>query len=284
MIDAFVDPLIFAVTIPPLLIACIAMNLGAGVQWSVTLRDIGVPMGLLMSFVGFVGVAANMSDPSLLGPITATLLLALLYGGILASVGYFWGFRSEGVVKLSLGPGEVNWWAPSVSIIALLATIIFSMNEAAGLKHFFSPLPLTMFAVVALVALRISKQKNVLQALSQSFLLGAMLNVLIGLVSYFQGNRLGLEIALLGITYAFIAYICLYFLSFKIGDPKKLDAPLMNWHWLEVSGFIIFMFLSPASLKEEMLNIESDEVEKQIELRIQALERKLDLLSHQTTQ
>ena len=44
------------------------------------------------------------------------------------------------------------------------------------------------------------------------------------------------------------------------------------------------MFLSPASLKEEMLNIENEEVEKQMELRIQELERKLDLLSHQTTQ
>ncbi|MBT7626208.1 MAG: hypothetical protein HN589_07985, partial [Proteobacteria bacterium] len=64
----------------------------------------------------------------------------------------------------------------------------------------------------------------------------------------------------------------------------KLDAPLMNWHWLEVSGFIIFMFLSPASLKEDMLNIESDMNERKMELRIQALERKLDLLSHQTTQ
>ena len=44
------------------------------------------------------------------------------------------------------------------------------------------------------------------------------------------------------------------------------------------------MFLAPASLKEEMLNIESEEEEKKMELRIQALERKLDLLSHQTIQ
>ena len=44
------------------------------------------------------------------------------------------------------------------------------------------------------------------------------------------------------------------------------------------------MFLSPASLKEDMLNIESDMSERKMELRIQALERKLDLLSQQTTQ
>jgi hypothetical protein len=58
----------------------------------------------------------------------------------------------------------------------------------------------------------------------------------------------------------------------------------MNWHWLEISGFIIFMFLAPVSLAEYGLNIEADEKEEKLELRIQELERKLDLLSQQTTQ
>jgi len=37
-------------------------------------------------------------------------------------------------------------------------------------------------------------------------------------------------------------------------------------------------------LKEDMLNIESDMSERKMELRIQELERKLDLLSHQPAQ
>jgi len=284
MIDAFVDPLIFAVTIPPLLLACIAMNLGAGVHWSLTLRDIGVPMGLLMSFVGFVGVAANMSDPSLLGPQTAGMLLPLLYGGILASIGYFWGFKFVEFVNVPLDPNEAKWWAPTVSVTFFLAILIWIMDKAAGLKPFYSSVPLGVCAVTALVAVIFSNRENIPRAISQSLLLGAMLNVLIGLITYYQGEKQGLETALLGVTYAFIAYICLYLLAYKIGDPKMLDAPLMNWHWLEVSGFIIFMFLSPASLKEDMLNIESEEAEKKMELRIQELERKLDLLSQQPTQ
>ena len=283
MIGAFIDSTSFLIIIPPLTIACIAMYQGAGVHWSVILKDLGVPLGLLMCFIGFVGMA-KMSDPSLLGPTTATMLLPLLYGGILASIGYFWRFKFVKFVNVPLDPNAAKWWAPSVSVMFFLATLIWVMDNAAGLKPFYSSVPLGVCAATALVAVIISNRENMPRALSQSLLLGAMLNVLIGLINYYQGEKQGLETALLGVTYAFIAYICLYFLTYKIGDPKKLDAPLMNWHWLEVSGFIIFMFLSPASLKEDMLNIESDMSERKMELRIQALERKLDLLSHQTTQ
>jgi hypothetical protein len=283
MIGAFIDSTSFLIIIPPLTIACIAMYQGAGVHWSVILKDLGVPLGLLMCFIGFVGMA-KMSDPSLLGPTTATMLLPLLYGGILASIGYFWRFKFVKFVNVPLDPNAAKWWAPSVSVMFFLATLIWVMDNAAGLKPFYSSVPLGVCAATALVAVIISNRENMPRALSQSLLLGAMLNVLIGLINYYQGEKQGLETALLGVTYAFIAYICLYFLTYKIGDPKKLDAPLMNWHWLEVSGFIIFMFLSPASLKEDMLNIESDMNERKMELRIQALERKLDLLSHQTTQ
>ena len=283
MIGAFLDSISFIIIIPPLTIACIAMSQGAGVHWSVILKDLGVPLGLLMCFIGFVGMA-KMSDPSLLGPTTATMLLPLLYGGILASIGYFWRFKFVKFVNVPLDPNAAKWWAPSVSVMFFLATLIWVMGMAAGFKFFYSSVPLGVCAITALVAVIISNRENMPRALSQSLLLGAMLNVLIGLINYYQGEKQGLETALLGVTYAFIAYICLYFLTYKIGDPKKLDAPLMNWHWLEVSGFIIFMFLSPASLKEDMLNIESDMSERKMELRIQALERKLDLLSQQTTQ
>ena len=284
MIDMLLDLIWIIAIVLPLTIACIAMYQGAGVHWSVILKDLGVPLGLLMCFIGFVGMAANMSDPSLLGPTTATMLLPLLYGGILASIGCFWGFKFVEFVNVPLDPNAAKWWAPTVSVTFFLAILIWIMDKAAGLKPFYSSVPLGVCAVTALVAVIFSNRENIPRAISQSLLLGAMLNVLIGLITYYQGEKQGLETALLGVTYAFIAYICLYLLAYKIGDPKMLDAPLMNWHWLEVSGFIIFMFLSPASLKEDMLNIESDMSERKMELRIQALERKLDLLSQHTTQ
>ena len=285
MIGAFFDSTSFLIVIPPLTIACIAMYQGAGVHFSVILKDLGMPLGLLMCFIGFVGILKNASDPSALGTATGIMLLTVLYGAILASVGYFWGFKFAEFVNFPLATNEIKWWAPSVSIMTFLVILGWVMDNAAGFGAFFYQIPLSVSAATAAVALLICNRKNMLQALSQSVLLSAMINVLIGIIYYYnEVIGQGVAIGLLGIVYGLTAYICLYFLSFKLGDPKKLDPSLMNWHWLEVSSFIFFMFLAPASLKEEMLNIESEEEEKKMELRIQALERKLDLLSHQTIQ
>ena len=273
MIGAFFDLTSFIVITPPLLIACVTMHFGAGVHWSVILKDLGVPLGLLMCFIGFVGMAA-----------TAIMLLTLLYGGTLASIGYFWGFRYNEDFDVPRNPTEVKWWGPLASIIIILLLLIWVMDNAAGLERFFQVLAFCVFVMTALAALIISSRPNIVSALSQSFLFSAMLNVIIGLIIYYQGDKAGLETALLGTTYSFIAYICLYFLSYKLGDPKTLEAPLMNWHWLEVSGFIIFMFLAPPALKEELLNAQSDAAEKKMELRVEELERQLDELRNKTTQ
>jgi hypothetical protein len=284
MIGAFFDLTSFIVITPPLLIACVTMHFGAGVHWSVILKDLGVPLGLLMCFIGFVGMAGKMDDPQVVGPATAIMLLTLLYGGTLASIGYFWGFRYNEDFDVPRNPTEVKWWGPLASIIIILLLLIWVMDNAAGLEPFFQVLAFCVFVMTALAALIISSRPNIVSALSQSFLFSAMLNVIIGLIIYYQGDKAGLETALLGTTYSFIAYICLYFLSYKLGDPKTLEAPLMNWHWLEVSGFIIFMFLAPPALKEELLNAQSDAAEKKMELRVEELERQLDELRNKTTQ
>ena len=281
----FFDGYSLAFIILPLMVACVAMHISAGVHWSLILKDLGLPLGLIMAFTAFVGMLRVANDPSGAGHATGMLLLALIYGGIPASIGYFWGFRVEGVVNLTLKPTEVKWWGPSICIMTLTAILAWFMDEAAGLDSFYSPIPLTVSASTAFIALLIINRKNVLKALSQSFLLGALLNVLIGIIYYYNDEiGPGLAIGLLGIVYGLTAYVFVYFLSFKLGDPKELDAPLMNWHWLEVSGFIIFMFLAPVSLPEFISDIEDEKKEEKVELRIQALERKLDLLSQQTAQ
>ena len=123
MIGYFIESMSLVAMILPLLIACIAMHIGAGVHSSLILRDLGVPLGLVMAFVGFYGILQNASDPSALGPATGIMLLTLLYGGILASVGYFWRFRSESVANLTLKTIRIKWWGPSVSILTFLVIL-----------------------------------------------------------------------------------------------------------------------------------------------------------------
>jgi hypothetical protein len=42
--------------------------------------------------------------------------------------------------------------------------------------------------------------------------------------------------------------------SYKFGTTEKINAPLINWHWMEVTGFLIFMFFAPETLRESLLH------------------------------
>ena len=281
MIGMFVDTISFLVIIIPLLAACISLHLGAKGHWSIILRDLGVPLGLIMSFMGFYGMLQNNSDPYSLGSATSVMLLTSLYGGVLAAFGYFWGFRSESSTNQENRFNDVKWWVTSIPIAIFLVTTIWVMDLTGGLGAFFMALPLSVAVLTTLIALIYSDKKNLTKAISQSFLLSAMLNVLIGLIVYFQGNELnesylGLAIAILGIVYSLTFYICFYIWTYKNGANAEIESTLMNWHWLEVSGLIIFMFLAPETIRESMLNSRAESAEEAIQFRIEELERKLE--------
>ena len=78
-------------------------------------------------------------------------------------------------------------------ITFFLVILIWVMDNAAGLKPFFSSVPLGVCAVTALVAVIISNRENMPRALSQSLLLGAMLNVLIGLITIIREKNRDLK-------------------------------------------------------------------------------------------
>ena len=153
MIDMLLNPIYIIIIVLPLTIACIAMYQGAGVHWSVILKDLGVPLGLIMAFAFFYGILQNTSDISTVGRATGMMLLALLYGGILASVGYFWRFRSESVANLTLKTIRIKWWGPSVSILTFLVILGWVIDDAAGLSAFFYPIPFSVSLATAFVAL-----------------------------------------------------------------------------------------------------------------------------------
>ena len=279
MIGSFIDPISVVVISVPLIVACIALRLGAGVHWSLVLRDLGVPLGLLMTFMGFLNIAYSASDASAIAPATAVMLLTILYGGLLASIGYFWSHRLAWSVDALQENKQVKWWAILAPLIFFLAILFWVLGMVNGFEVFIEIAPLGVFTTTALVALIISK-KNVVHTLSLSFLLSAMINIVIGLIYFYQGDRLGFGIAIMGVIYSQIAYICLYFLAFKLGGSREIDTPLMNWHWLEVSAFLIFMFLAPITLQEELSNIESEKEAKALNFRIEELERELRALKN----
>ena len=66
---------------------CIASRCGSSLVFS--LKGLGSTSGLLMTFMGFLNIAYSASDASAIASATAVMLLTILYGGLLASIGYF---------------------------------------------------------------------------------------------------------------------------------------------------------------------------------------------------
>jgi len=114
-----------------------------------------------------------------------------------------------------------------------------------------------------LTAVLLSDSNHRIEVLCQASLLSAMISLVLGLVvlyTSFSGEGLtegmyeGLSIAMNGLYYGLLSYICIYIVSYKFGTTEKINAPLMNWHWMEVTGFLIFMFFAPETLRESLLH------------------------------
>ena len=148
-------------------------------------------------------------------------------------------------------------------LVAFLGLTLWAMNGAAGLAAFINPVALSVFGTSIVSAILLSDSDYRVQVLCQASLLSAMISLVFGLIVLFQsfsgegineGMYEGLKLAMNGLLYGIYSYICIYIFSYKFGTTERIDAPLMNWHWLEVTGFLIFMFFAPETLRESLLH------------------------------
>ncbi len=137
------------------------------------------------------------------------------------------------------------------------------MDNAAGLAVFINPVALSVFGTTIIAAILLSDSDHRVEVLCQASLLSAMISLVLGLIVLYrsfsgdginEGMYDGLSIAMNGLSYGLLSYISIYVVSYKFGTTEKIDAPLMNWHWMEVTGFLIFMFFAPETLRESLLH------------------------------
>ena len=258
----FLDPTSAAIVFVPLLLTWVALWFSCQAKWNVLFRDLGVPLGLFGSVIGATGVVLNLKDPEIVGPITGIMLLTITYGGIVSALGHFSMFkRSE---QLSPNNQQFASWKAIILILVPFAGLLgWAMDSAAGLRAFINPVALTVFGTTIILAIFLSDSHYRVAALCQASLLSAMISLVLGLVvlyTSFSGEGLnegmykGLGIAMSGINYGLLSYITIYIVSYKFGTTAKIDAPLMNWHWMEVTGFLIFMFFAPETLRESLMH------------------------------
>ena len=79
----------------------------------------------------------------------------------------------------------------------------------------------------------------------------AMLCVFVGLIARFsEFVQLGVKISMGGLVIGLLFYISALCVSYGAGGQAEINGQRRNWHWLELTGFVIFMYFAPETLRE----------------------------------
>jgi hypothetical protein len=262
----FFDEASFVAIFGSLLIICVSLWFSCQANWNVLFRDLGVPLGLFWSVLGATGMTVNLSDAKAVGPTTAIMLLCITYGGLLSALGYFSTFKGPKPSSQN-NQQTASWKAISLILGLFLGLILWAVSAAADpfpvTEIFINPVALSVLGTTVIAAILLSDSDHRVEVLCQASLLSAMTSLVFGLIvlyKSFSGDGInegmydGLKIAMNGLSYGLLSYISIYIVSYKFGTTERVDAPLMNWHWMEVTGFLLFMFFAPETLRESLLH------------------------------
>jgi len=97
-----------------------------------------------------------------------------------------------------------------------------------------------------------------------------MTAVMAGILILLSGyTTKGLLIAGSGLIYGVVGYITIYLSTYSTDESPQIAATRTNWHWIEIAGFYIFMFLAPDTLLDNFQEGAVQEQIKQLELRLE---------------
>ena len=158
------------------------------------------------------------------------------------------------------------------------------MNGAAGLGGFISFEALSVF--FAVLAFQVSsKNRRNSQNLSEAVLFASILCLILTLLIWYRAgdlNREAISIATTGIVYGLLGHVIIYVSAHVGSNDPGLDVGKSNWHWLEVSAFMVFMLFAPETIREYLVNEQGEMQEAttiaQYEERIEELESKVQSL------
>lgn len=246
------------------------------------MRDLGIPTGLAGSLIGMVQAITILVDSEIAsssvwgismseGPgkavynATRVMLLTTLYGSVISAIGYFYcsSGRPEPSKIINRRRLLMGKWVTSIALIAMW---LYAMFNRGITGWFYEPFTLFIFLGSAGVALLKSKPGYYLANISQAFIISAMISVTCGVIILFGGKTmLGLSIAGVGLTWGLMGHVITYVVSYSSEKGLLTRAPLTNWHWIEITGFYMFMFLAPDTVLDNLQDAA-------IETRFNALE------------
>lgn len=248
-LGGLIDPISLAVVLPPVMAVMICCQLTRAEHWSRVLLALGVPFGLLGSMFGVVGITANAFDPRAIYPSSAIMFLTILYGGVVSAVGYF-ALPNEKEVKGSL-PVPLMFFC----VISFLGVMLWTANVSSGLAQIYSPLALSVFLMNFGWTIVFKRQIG-LQELAETSLFSSILTLVVGIILWLEAGIRELSdvsVALNGLLYGLGIYICIYIVSLSYRDLGEINASRANWHWMEITAFLIFLLFAPETIREVLL-------------------------------
>ena len=244
-LHALIDTTSFFMVLMPILVVMVCCALTKSEHWAYTLLALGLPLGLFGSMTGVLGMVANISDPNAIYPATAIMFLTILYGGIVSAVGYF-GLPSDPVNEGSL-PKPLMF----LCLLGFLA-LMLTTAEHKGLAAFYSPLALSLF-LISFGWTTLIKRKIGFHELAETSLFSSILTMVFGIILWLNSGIRefsDISVALNGLIYGLGIYICLYILSLSYRDFGKINVSRANWHWMEITAFLIFLLFAPETIRE----------------------------------
>ena len=242
---------------------------------AVLMRDLGIPAGLVGSLIGTQSMinsaAGGMLAADWIYGWTALAFLTTLYGGAFSALGFFLSGSGRPEAKTI----QNRKWLLRGKLICLLTGILIvglAVYEGGSVEAFFQPIPAGIFLMTAVIAILTGKKGHYLSNLSQGCLIGSLASVLVGILILFKGEtEFGLMVSGAGLLYGLVGYTIIYAVTYSTDYRPQISATRTNWHWIELTGFFLFMFLAPDTLLDNYQEAAVQEQIKQLELRLDAM-------------
>lgn len=226
----------------------IPLTIGTRRSWAALMRDMGIPVALVGCMLGTLSSALNITDADQVYPATSVMLIQIIYGGAVACIGYF--FSPESQTKINKLVRKVP---VMISAALFISAILLMCNMFVDISILFDPTALVIMAFSIFLVL-LGRRPISYQLVAQSLLFGSIGCVVVGLIYRFSGFiDQGLTTSMVGLMNGLILYVLIFVLSHLEDGEQEIDTSLFTWHWLEISGFLIFMYFAPETLRETLL-------------------------------
>ena len=269
----FVDLVSAALALIPAISAVVYLHFRRQLPFGKLLCILSLPIGLLYTGVGLLGMAAFANDYRLIGPSAAILLLPALYGGVLSAVGHLW---NDG--EFDLSDNNISFVELCFLQTIFLVLTIWAIDNAIGLSVLSDLRVPALFLSLFILAIYLAKDRGspIATTIADASLAGVLLCLVVCLIAWFGSaedlDRRAITFGSFGMVFGTYAYTSAFILSLYTGGASSINYAKKNWHLVEANTFFVFLLFVPQNVGEVLRSADSA-------MELQVLEQKLEMLT-----